>query len=59
MPRLIALTSHGRDADGRDADRARAKAAGFDEHLTKAADVGRLLGAVDATRPPQTAGVGA
>jgi CheY-like chemotaxis protein len=53
-PRLIALTGYGQDSD-----RARAKAAGFAEHLTKPVDVGCLLGALDAPRSAENAGLGA
>jgi signal transduction histidine kinase/ActR/RegA family two-component response regulator len=41
LPRLIALTGYGQDSD-----RARARQAGFAEHLTKPVDGGRLLGAL-------------
>ncbi len=43
LPRLIALTGYGQDSD-----RARAKQAGFAQHLTKPVDGGRLLGALAA-----------
>jgi len=43
-PPLIALTGYGQDSD-----RARAKAAGFVEHLTKPVEIDRLLGALQAT----------
>jgi CheY-like chemotaxis protein/anti-sigma regulatory factor (Ser/Thr protein kinase) len=46
VPRLIALTGYGQDSD-----RARAREAGFAEHLTKPVDVGCLLGALD---PPSS-----
>ena len=42
-PPLIALTGYGQDSD-----RARAKRAGFAEHLTKPVEIGRLLGALEA-----------
>ena len=54
LPRLIALTGYGQESD-----RARAKQAGFAEHLTKPVEGGRLLGALDASRSAETAGVGA
>jgi CheY-like chemotaxis protein/anti-sigma regulatory factor (Ser/Thr protein kinase) len=54
LPRLIALTGYGQDSD-----RARAKAAGFAVHLTKPVEGGRLLGALDETRPAEGAGLGA
>jgi CheY-like chemotaxis protein len=53
LPCLIALTGYGQDSD-----RARAKKAGFAEHLTKPVDGGRLLGVLDATRSAENAGVG-
>jgi PAS domain S-box-containing protein len=46
-PRLIALTGYGQDSD-----RARAREAGFAEHLTKPVDVGRLLDTLDGARGP-------
>jgi PAS domain S-box-containing protein len=54
LPRLIALTGYGQESD-----RARAREAGFDEHLTKPVDGGHLLGALDRTRSAETAGLGA
>jgi CheY-like chemotaxis protein/anti-sigma regulatory factor (Ser/Thr protein kinase) len=51
LPRLIALTGYGRESD-----RARAREAGFAEHLTKPVDGARLLRALDAT--PATAAAG-
>jgi CheY-like chemotaxis protein len=54
LPRLIALTGYGQESD-----RARAREAGFDEHLTKPVDGGHLLGALDGTRSAETAGLGA
>jgi PAS domain S-box-containing protein len=54
LPRLIALTGYGQESD-----RARAKRAGFAEHLTKPVEGGRLLGALDASRPAETGGLGA
>jgi CheY-like chemotaxis protein len=42
-PRLIALTGYGQASD-----RARARQAGFAEHLTKPVEGGRLLDAVEA-----------
>ena len=53
VPRLIALTGYGQESD-----RARAREAGFDEHLTKPVDVGCLLGALDAPRPGEDAALG-
>ncbi|HSY41350.1 MAG TPA: response regulator, partial [Polyangia bacterium] len=50
LPRLIALTGYGQDSD-----RARAKQAGFAEHLTKPVDGGRLLGALAAAGAAETA----
>ena len=46
LPRLIALTGYGQESD-----RARAKQAGFAEHLTKPVDAACLLGALDAPSP--------
>ena len=54
LPRLIALTGYGQDSD-----RLRAKEAGFALHLTKPVEGGCLLGALDATPTPETAGLGA
>ncbi|MGZ3319184.1 MAG: ATP-binding protein, partial [Isosphaeraceae bacterium] len=54
VPRLIALTGYGQDSD-----RARAREAGFAEHLTKPVDVGCLLGALDVLRSGGDAGLGA
>ena len=54
LPRLIALTGYGQESD-----RARAKQAGFAEHLTKPVEGSRLLGALDATSSAGTAGIGA
>lgn len=50
LPRLIALTGYGQDSD-----RARAKQAGFAEHLTKPVDGARLLGALAAAGTAGTA----
>ena len=50
LPRLIALTGYGQASD-----RARAKRAGFAEHLTKPVDCGRLLGALDAAGRAESA----
>ena len=50
LPRLIALTGYGQDSD-----RARAKQAGFAEHLTKPVDGGRLLGALVVAGSGETA----
>jgi CheY-like chemotaxis protein/nitrogen-specific signal transduction histidine kinase len=46
-PRLIALTGYGQDSD-----RARARDAGFAEHLTKPVEIGCLLGALEVTSSP-------
>ncbi|HTB56740.1 MAG TPA: ATP-binding protein [Polyangia bacterium] len=54
LPRLIALTGYGQESD-----RARAKQAGFAVHLTKPVEGGRLLGALDASPPADTAALGA
>jgi CheY-like chemotaxis protein len=54
LPRLIALTGYGQESD-----RARAKQAGFAEHLTKPVDAARLLRSLEATASAGTAGLGA
>ena len=54
LPRLIALTGYGQESD-----RARAKQAGFAVHLTKPVEGGRLLRALDASPPADTAALGA
>jgi CheY-like chemotaxis protein len=50
---IIALTGYGQPAD-----RARARAAGFDHHLTKPADPDELLGLVEAWLKTRKAGAG-
>ncbi len=52
VPRLIALTGYGQDSD-----RARARQAGFEEHLTKPVDVGCLLGALEDPSSSDDAGL--
>ncbi len=54
LPRLIALTGYGQESD-----RARAREAGFAEHLTKPVEGGYLLRALDRPRSAETAGLGA
>ena len=43
----------------KESDRARARRAGFAAHLTKPVEGGRLLGALEASRPAETGGLGA
>jgi PAS domain S-box-containing protein len=54
LPRLIALTGYGQESD-----RARARKAGFAEHLTKPIEGSRLLGALEATPSAEFASLGA
>ena len=54
LPRLIALTGYGQESD-----RARARKAGFAEHLPKPIEGVRLLGALEATPSAEFAGLGA